>query len=216
MALPLPTFFPRGNRVNKQTMSNKSDKVDNTTQEENIKAQEAGAETAAETTEEVANEATEEMTEVEKLQAEVEDLKNQNLRLYAEFENFRKRNARERVELATTANKEVLSALLPVLDDFQRALNNISDEEKESETAKGIALIQNKLRETLKQKGLKPMENTIGKKFDVDFMEAITKIPAPTPDMAGKVIDEIEPGYLIGEKILRYAKVVVADGEPLS
>lgn len=154
--------------------------------------------------------------DIEKLKAEVEELKNQNLRLYAEFENFRKRNARERVELSTTANREVLNAMLPVLDDFQRALKNISEAEADSETAKGISLIYNKLNETLKQKGLKPMENSIGKKFDVDFMEAITKIPAPTPDMTGKVIDEIEPGYYIGEKILRYAKVVVADGEPQS
>lgn len=151
---------------------------------------------------------------ISKLQGEVEELKNQNLRLYAEFENFRKRNAKERVELATTANKHVLNAVLPVLDDFQRALKNIQNPEDES--AKGIQLIYNKLSDILKQKGLKPMESTIGKKFDVDFMEAITKIPAPTPDMAGKVIDEIEPGYYIGESILRYAKVVVADGEPQS
>lgn len=154
--------------------------------------------------------------EIGKLKSEIKELKNQNLRLYAEFENFRKRNARERVELSTTANREVLSAMLPVLDDFQRALKNIGESEADSESTKGITLIYNKLNDTLKQKGLKPMENTIGKKFDVDFMEAITKIPAPTPDMAGKVIDEIEPGYYIGEKILRYAKVVVADGEPQS
>ncbi|TNE28529.1 MAG: nucleotide exchange factor GrpE [Bacteroidetes bacterium] len=154
--------------------------------------------------------------EIGKLKSEIEELKNQNLRLYAEFENFRKRNARERVELSTTANREVLNAMLPVLDDFQRALKNISEAEADSESSKGITLIYNKLNDTLKQKGLKPMENTVGKKFDVDFMEAITKIPAPTPDMAGKVIDEIEPGYYIGEKILRYAKVVVADGEPQS
>lgn len=198
-------------------MSKKSDKVENTAQEENVKAAEAATEVREETANaENSDSNTSEESEVEKLKAEVEDLKNQNLRLYAEFENFRKRNARERVELSTTANREVLTALIPILDDFKRALSNVSEAEKETEVAKGLGLISAKLQETLKQKGLKPMENTIGKKFDVDFMEAITKIPAPSPDMAGKVIDEIEAGYLIGDKILRYAKVVVADGEPQS
>ncbi|NVK28516.1 MAG: nucleotide exchange factor GrpE [Flavobacteriia bacterium] len=199
-------------------MSKKSDKVETTAQEENVKAAEAATEVREESAQAENSDSnnTEEVSEVEKLKAEVDDLKNQNLRLYAEFENFRKRNARERVELSTTANKEVLAALLPVLDDFKRALANVSDEEKETEVAKGLGLISAKLHETLKQKGLKPMENTVGKKFDVDFMEAITKIPAPAPDMAGKVIDEIEAGYMVGEKILRYAKVVVADGEPQS
>lgn len=197
-------------------MSKKSDKVENTAQEE-IKTAEEQVNASAESTEETADkkqdDSQEEVSEVDKLRSEVEDLKNQNLRLYAEFENFRKRNARERVELATTANKEVLSALLPILDDFQRALKNVPEGEADSETAKGISLIHSKLNETLRQKGLTPMESTVGKKFDVEEMEAITKIPAPSPDMKGKVVDEIEAGYRLGDKILRYAKVVVADGE---
>lgn len=196
-------------------MSKKSERVEDTAQEEKNQASAEAQETTAQEAAE-GPENKEEKSEVDQLREEVEDLKSQNLRLYAEFENFRKRNARERVELATTANQDVLSALLPILDDFQRAIKNISEEEAGSELAKGIQLIYSKMNETLKQKGLKPMENTVGKKFDVDVMEAITKIPAPSPDMAGKVVDEIEPGYKIGEKILRYAKVVVADGEPQS
>lgn len=194
-------------------MSKKSERVEDTElKEENTTATAEEQEVKSEeTTEQV-----EEKSEEDRLREEVEDLKDQNLRLYAEFENFRKRNARERLELSATANKEVLTALLPVLDDFQRAIKNIGETEADTEVAKGIQLIFSKLSETLKQKGLKPMETTTGKKFDVDFMEAITKIPAPTPDMAGKVVDEIEPGYLIGDKILRYAKVVVADGEAKS
>lgn len=155
-------------------------------------------------------------SEMDQLRAEVEDLKNQNLRLYAEFDNFRKRTNNERLELSKTANREVVAAMLPVLDDFQRALKNLGENDTNAEAVKGIELIYNKLRETLKQKGLVQMESTVGKKFDVDVMEAITKIPAPQPDMAGTVIDEIEAGYTLGNTILRYAKVVVADGEPQS
>ena len=143
----------------------------------------------------------------DELEEEVRDLKDQNLRLYAEFENFRKRTAKERLELFSTANQELMSALLPVLDDFQRALkaevNPIKDE--------GLKLVIQKLESTLTNKGLKPMEDTIGKDFDVETMEAITRIPAPDESMKGKIIDELEKGYYLGSKILRYAKVVVGE-----
>lgn len=151
--------------------------------------------------------------QMEQLRTEIGELKDQNLRLYAEFENFRKRNARERLELSTRAGSEIVSDLLPVLDDFERALRNLRESEANNEIVVGIELIYNKLSETLKRKGLKPMDSTIGKKFNVDEMEAITKIPAPEPDMAGNVLDEVERGYFFGDKILRYAKVVVAAGE---
>lgn len=143
----------------------------------------------------------------EKLQKEIEELKNQNLRLYAEFENHRKRTSKERIELFGTANKELMSALLPVMDDFQRALKNLEG----SDAKDGVELIYNKLDNTLKNKGLKAMESTTGKTFDVDTMEAITRIPAPDKKLKGKVVDEIEPGYELGNKILRYAKVVVGE-----
>jgi molecular chaperone GrpE len=146
---------------------------------------------------------------VAKLEAEVADLKDQNLRLYAEFENFRRRTAKERLELMASANKDTLAVLLPVLDDFDRALKNIEATEANASVLEGLNLIHHKLKETLKAKGLVEMECTNGKVFDVETMEAITQIPAPSADLAGKVIDEVEKGYLIGEKVIRYAKVVV-------
>ena len=150
-----------------------------------------------------------EVDPIEKLQDEVQDLKDQNLRLYAEFENFRKRTAKERLQMMDSANKDTLAALLPVLDDFDRALKNTEATPENEAVLEGLKLIQHKLGETLKNKGLIAMESTIGKGFDVEEMEAITQNPAPTPELAGKVIDEVEKGYKIGEQVLRYAKVVV-------
>jgi len=150
---------------------------------------------------------TEEKDEVAKLSEEVGKLKDQHLRLFAEFENYKKRTSKERVELFSSANQELMDALIPILDDFTRALKSIEGTEAEE----GVKLIYNKLESTLKNKGLKPMENTTGKEFDVDTMEAITRIPAPSDDQKGKVIDEIERGYYLGNKILRYAKVVVGE-----
>lgn len=197
-------------------MTKKSEEAKNTSPEDTQTVENATVNVADNETEAPVEEGEANPQEVDKLKAEIEDLKNQNLRLYAEFENFRKRNSREMLELRSTANGEMLKAMLPVVDDFQRAMKNIEETEGNSEAFKGVTLIYHKLFETLKQKGLKPMENSVGKKFDVDMMEAITKIPAPSPDMAGKVVDEIEPGYMLGDKILRYARVVVADGEPQS
>ncbi len=144
-----------------------------------------------------------------KLEEDVKDLKDQNLRLYAEFENFRRRSAKERLELIESANKDTLAALLTILDDFDRALKNTEESEENIAVLEGMKLIQHKLTDTLKNKGLIAMESSVGKAFNVEEMEAITQIPAPTPDMAGKVIDEVEKGYKIGEKVLRYSKVVV-------
>jgi len=149
---------------------------------------------------------------IAKLEDEVKDLKDQNLRLYAEFENFRKRTAKERLELMESANKDTLTALLPVLDDFERALKNTEETEANAAVLEGLKLIQHKLTETLKSKGLNAMDSTIGKAFDVEEMEAITQIPAPSPDLDGKVIDEVEKGYKIGDKVVRFAKVVVGKG----
>ena len=130
--------------------------------------------------------------------------KDKNLRLFAEFENFRKRNARERIELFSTANKDIMTALIPVLDNFERSItaNNYSEEE-------GTVLIYNQFKTELEKKGLKEMENPTGKELDTEFHEAITNIPAPSKDMKGKVIDTVEKGYLLGDKVIRYAKVVV-------
>ena len=134
--------------------------------------------------------------------------KDKNLRLFAEFENFRKRTAKERIELFSTANKDIMTILLPILDNFERSIkaNNYSEED-------GPVLIYKQLESELNKKGLTAMEDPIGKELDTDFHEAITNIPPPTNADKGKIIDVIEKGYLLGEKVLRYAKVVVANKE---
>jgi molecular chaperone GrpE len=129
------------------------------------------------------------------------------LRLYAEFDNFRKRSMRERGDLIRNASMDVLEKLLPVLDDFDRA---VADPSEDIEAVReGRSLIHNKLRQLLEAQGLTKMEVNQGDSFDVDLHEAITNIPAPTPDLVGKVVDVIEPGYKLNDKIMRYAKVVV-------
>jgi molecular chaperone GrpE len=134
--------------------------------------------------------------------------KDKNLRLFAEFENFRKRTAKERIELFSSANKEIMTLLLPILDNFERSIkaNNYKKED-------GPVLIYTQLQSELNKKGLSKMENPIGKELDTDFHEAITNIPAPSKADRGKIVDVIEKGYLLGEKVLRYAKVVVANKE---
>ena len=130
--------------------------------------------------------------------------KDKNLRLFAEFENFRKRTARERIELFSTANKDIMTTLLPILDNFERSIkaNNYGKED-------GTVLIYNQLKKELEKKGLKEIEDPKGKELDTDFHEAVTNTPAPTDDLKGKIIDSIEKGYLLGGKVLRYTKVVV-------
>ena len=132
--------------------------------------------------------------------------KDKNLRLFAEFDNFRRRTAKERMELFTTANKDMMTALLPILDNFERSIkaNNYTDED-------GTVLIYKQLKSELEKKGLKEMEDPKGEVLDTEFHEAITNIPAPTEDMKGKIIDIVEKGYMLGEKVIRYAKVVVGN-----
>ena len=134
--------------------------------------------------------------------------KDKNLRLFAEFENFRRRTARERIELFSTASQELMTSLLPVLDDFDRANQEII-KNKENELYKGVSLIQNKLFDTLKSKGLHEVEVSSGDSFNADDHEAVTQIPAPNDGMKGKIIDIIEKGYKLGEKVIRYPKVVI-------
>lgn len=151
--------------------------------------------------------------EVAQLKEELASAKDQNLRLFAEFENFKRRNAKERLELMSTANRDVMEAMLPIIDDFERAMKNISRTDENQALFEGVDLIYQKLTETLKQKGLKPMESSIGKDFDVETMEAITRLPVPDKKQNGKVLDEVERGYYLGDKVLRYARVVVAHHE---
>jgi molecular chaperone GrpE len=146
--------------------------------------------------------------ELEKLGEELAEAKDKYIRLVAEFENFRKRNAKERLEMAMTAGKDVIQSLLVVLDDCDRAEKQMEKTDDVNEIKKGIALVFNKLRTTMQQKGLKEMEST-NQPFDADLHEAITEIPAPNEDMVGKVIDTVEPGYYLNDKLIRHAKVVV-------
>jgi molecular chaperone GrpE len=145
--------------------------------------------------------------EVEKLKSEIAEQKDKYLRLVAEFENFKKRTARERIETIQTAGKEVITSLLDVLDDCDRAEKQLQKSE-DATLKEGILLVFNKLRTTMQSKGLKPMQ-TIGTDFNPDQQEAITEIPAPNEAMKGKVIDEVQKGYYLNDKIIRFAKVVV-------
>ena len=144
----------------------------------------------------------------EQLQSELAQEKDKFLRLFAEFENYKRRTSKERIELFSTASQDVIQALLPVLDDFDRAMVELSKHE-ESELSKGVELIKNKLNNTLQQKGLSLIEVNKGDDFNADNHEAVTQIPAPTDDLKGKIIDVIEQGYKLGEKVIRFPKVVI-------
>ncbi|WP_127131920.1 nucleotide exchange factor GrpE [Pseudoflavitalea rhizosphaerae] len=147
-------------------------------------------------------------SEVEKLQQEVGELKDKYIRQAAEFDNFRRRTSREKLELIQTAGKDVIVSLLDVLDDCDRAEKTLETQEDNPAIREGVQLVFAKLRNTLAAKGLKPMQ-TIGTEFNPEFHEAITEIPAPAPELAGKVVDEVTRGYYLNDKIIRFAKVVV-------
>ena len=151
--------------------------------------------------------ADEDTSETDKLKEDLQKEKDKFLRLLAEFENYKKRTSKERLELFKTANQDVMIAMLPVLDDFDRALVEINKTEDKN-LLKGVELIHNKFRETLKNKGLEPVEVESGDTFDADIHEAITQIPAPNDDLKGKIVDVVERGYRLGERIIRYPKVV--------
>ncbi len=142
------------------------------------------------------------------LQDEFEREKDRYLRLFAEFENYKKRTSKERIEMFKTAGQDVIISMLPILDDFERALKEIEKSEND-ELFKGVELINNKFRETLRTKGLQLMDVKPGDAFDADSHEAITQIPAPEEKLKGKIIDVVEKGYTLGDKIIRYPKVVI-------
>jgi molecular chaperone GrpE len=148
-----------------------------------------------------------EESELEKLREAVREKEDKYLRLYAEFDNFRRRNAKERIELIQTAGKEVIVSLLEVMDDCDRAEKVMNKSEDIVAVREGVQLVFNKFRRTMLSKGLKEME-CVGAEFNADIHEAITEVPAG-PDMAGKVIDQVEKGYYLNDKIIRFAKVVV-------
>ena len=150
---------------------------------------------------------TPELTEEEKLKEDLQKEKDKFLRLFAEFENYKRRTSKERLELFKTANQEVMTAMLPVLDDFDRALNELRKAGDEN-LIHGVELIHNKFKETLTSKGLEAMNVEEGDAFDSEIHEAITQIPAPKDKLKGKIVDVVERGYKLGERIIRFPKVV--------
>ncbi|SDL81599.1 molecular chaperone GrpE [Catalinimonas alkaloidigena] len=149
-----------------------------------------------------------EQSEVASLKQEVSELKDKYLRLYSDFENFRKRSARERLDLTMTANEGLMSALLPVLDDAGRALKAADAASNLDAVKEGVQLVFHKLQKTLEQKGLKSMDVKQGDTFDAELHDAVTQFPAPSEELKGKIIDVIEQGYVLNEKPIRFAKVV--------
>jgi molecular chaperone GrpE len=181
------------------------EKIIDNTNEELIPEQETPIEENAAAPEQEA-----EVTAKLSLEDELAEMKDKYLRLYSDFENFKRRTSKERVEFFKTAGQEIITAMLPVLDDFERATKSMDTAKDVSAVKEGVTLVHHKLKNILTQKGLKEMEAQ-GKDFDADFHEAITNIPAPSPELKGKVVDAVEKGYFLGDKVIRYAKVVVGE-----
>lgn len=151
----------------------------------------------------------EEKSAEEQLQDQVAAEKDKFMRLFAEFENYKKRTTKERIELFKTASQDVIQSMLPIIDDFERAIVHMENDEEAEELKKGVLLIYNKLINTLEQKGLTKIEVMQGEAFNADIHEAITQIAAPSDDLKGKIIDVVERGYKLGEKVIRFPKVVI-------
>jgi molecular chaperone GrpE len=150
----------------------------------------------------------EELSVEDKLKAELSAEKDKFLRLFAEFENYKRRTSKQQLDLIKTANSELMLSLLPVLDDFDRAMGQIESSE-DTALVEGIKLIQNKLKDTLSSKNLSEVKVEAGAEFDSDIHDAITQIPAPSEDLKGKIIDVVEKGYILGDRVIRHPKVVV-------
>jgi molecular chaperone GrpE len=179
---------------------NMEDKDPNVSEQEGQLLQEEQVETLDQQPENYSN--TQENTKLLDLQKQLEESKNKFLYLFSDFENFKRHAARERIDLIQTANRDVLSALLPIMDDFDRAAKN-------GGLPEGIVLIHNKMQNTLEQKGLKLLALKPGDAFNADFHEAVAEIPAASDELKGKIVDILEQGYMLGERIIRFAKVVV-------
>jgi len=177
--------------------------IENEHQEEVVSENPTGENT---THEAVNRTADDEKTDLLKAQAEIEAAKDKYIRLYSEFENFRRRTAKEKLDMSLLANEQVIKALLPVIDDFERAEKAIQNKNQDIE---GYILINNKFKKVLEQFGVKPMELGPGSDFNVDLHEAITQIPSPDEKMKGKIVDVVEKGYLLNDKVVRFAKVVI-------
>lgn len=174
------------------------DERENINNEENLAETESGQQV----------ESTEAVNEIDQLKKELEEQKEKFIRIYAEFDNYKRRNAKERIELIQTAGREVIQALLEVLDDSERAENQIQKTDDVAQVREGIQLVFSKFRTIMQSKGLKEMKS-IGEEFNPDLHEAITEIPVEDESMKGKVVDQVEKGYTLNDKIIRFAKVVV-------
>ena len=211
--LSICRYFKFGKKVDSSASRNANDILnmkaedkikDESVENDNIEKKETNEETATTEAQE-----TVELDPLEEKEIQIKELNDKYLRLYSEFDNYRKRTQKERIDLIQTGGEDVFKLLLPIIDDFERAQKSM-DEKADFETLKeGVDLIYNKLISSLTSKGLQQMPSSVGEKFDSDVQEAITQIPAPSDDMKGKVIDEVEKGYLLKEKVIRYAKVVV-------
>lgn len=192
----------------KKTKMEENQTTENTNQKEILDENEAinteipGTEEQVETSPEL------ELSEEEKLKAESAEWNNKYLRLYAEFDNFKRRTSKERIDLMQMAGKDVIVELLTVLDDFERAQKSMETATDIEAVKEGVNLVHHKLKNLLTSKGLKEM-NAIGTEFDADLHEGITNIPAPTDNLKGKVIDELEKGYYLNDKVIRFAKVII-------
>eukprot|EP00746_Dinoflagellata_sp_MGD_P000074 gnl/MRDRNA2_/MRDRNA2_100130_c0_seq1.p2 gnl/MRDRNA2_/MRDRNA2_100130_c0~~gnl/MRDRNA2_/MRDRNA2_100130_c0_seq1.p2 ORF type:complete len:188 (-),score=23.06 gnl/MRDRNA2_/MRDRNA2_100130_c0_seq1:585-1148(-) len=183
--------------------------------EEKAEIQEEPKDQAQETAEEVQGTAKEEDKTEEPAkddyEAKFNEMNDKYLRLYSEFENFRRRTAKERIELIGSASQDIISSLLPCLDDFERAIKSNETSEDIDAIKEGVTLVYHKFKSTLTSKGLKSIEVNAGDEFDTDLHEAITKIPAPQDELKGKVVDIVEKGYQLNEKVIRYSKVVIGE-----
>lgn len=150
-----------------------------------------------------------ELSVEEQLKLQLEEANDKYIRLLAEFDNFKRRTAKERIELFKTANAETVKSLITVLDDFDRAQKSIETSVDVEAVKAGLNLVHTKLKSTLSSQGLSEMESSVGKIFDTDLHEAVTNIPAPSEELKGKIVDELEKGYLLNDKVIRFAKVVV-------
>lgn len=176
--------------------------------EENVNEEELEQQ-EEQTSSEESNQETQELTPEEEVLAKYNEVNDKYLRLYSDFENFRKRTQKEKVDLYKTAGEDVISAILPVLDDFERAFKAMEEASEINALKDGVKLIHDKMLNILKQKGLEEIKSAVNKDFDIEHHEAITQIPAPKKKLVGKVIDEVEKGYKLNGKVIRFTKVVV-------
>ena len=175
-----------------------------------IEQQEEPAQDKKDSKKEKAHKHTKAEEQLEKTELELLELKDRHIRLQAEFDNYRKRTLKERMELLKTASESLLISILPVIDDFDRAIQTVNLEEKNSHIKEGVQLIYNKFQEFLKQNGVKEIEAK-EQNFDTDLHEAITKIPAPTEELKGKIVDVVQKGYFLNDKVIRFSKVVIGE-----